>query len=335
MPHVTPQDVHVNQALTNFSVAYRQELGLYVATKFAPIVPSNKQSNLYFQFNKGDLLRNVAKIRAVGAESEGTDVRLSQEGPFFCQTRAIHQDLDMDTIANADNPLNPKRAATRNVVQWLMTRLEIDWALAFFKAAVWSNDLTGVAAGAVPGTSFLRWSLDDSDPNIDIAVARRLVQQTTGRFPNKAVIAEDVWEVIKNHPQMIDRIKYTQRGNITRKTTDIVADLWELDEVIVASAVVNSAAEGAADSVDHIMSNGVLLGYVEPAPAIEVPTACYTFVWNNLFGAVQNEPGGMGMRMLDYPMIWKKIHRVEGEMPYDLKIICSDLGCFMDKVISA
>ena len=336
MPHTTPQDVHVNQAITVFSVAYRQELTDYIATKFAPIIPSNKQSNIYFKYDKGDLLRNVAKVREPFAESEGTSVKLSTDGPFFCNVRAIHKDISFDTLANYDNPLNPKRSAARDVVQWLMTGLEIDWASAFFKINVWAVDWTGTASTsnyASGGTSFIKWDAANSDPLTDISYARRLIHSKTGKWPNKIAFSDDVWNILKNHTKMIDRIKYTQRGNITRRTTDIVADLMELDEVLIASAVYNSAAENATDVVTNIMSNGVLLGFVEPNPAPETATACCTFIWDDLFGAVQGEPQGMGMRMLDFPIIHRKLQRIEGEMPYDLKVIGSDLGLFMTSVI--
>lgn len=336
MPHNTPQDVHVNRALTSFSVAYRQDLKNYVATRWAPIIPSGKQSDLYFTFDKGDLLRNVAEVRAPGSESAGSDVKISTAGPFFCTVKAIHQDLDMDLVANADDPINPKRAATRNVVQWLLTKLEKDFADAQFKAGVWGLDWTGSSSTSDPDTLIVKyWASADADPPTDVENARAAVQAKTGFWPNRMVITADVFSVLKNHPKLIDRIKYTQRGVIKKSTADILADIFDIDEVIIASAVYNTAKENATDSVSRIMSNGVLIGYVNPTPAIEMPSAAYTFIWNDLFGAVQNEPEGMGMRMLDYPLVWKKSHRVEGEMPYDLKLIATDCAIFIDKVLHA
>lgn len=336
MPHNTPQDVHVNRALTNFSVAYRQDLKNYVTTRWAPIIPVAKQSDLYFKFSKGDLLRNVAEVRSPGSESAGSDVKISTDGPYFCPVVAIHQDLDMDLVANADDPLNPKRAATRNVVQWLMTKLEKDFADKQFKAGVWGIDATGTAGATDYDTPVFKfWSDADSDPLADVAAFIDLLQAETGFEANKMVITRDVFRVLKNHPKLVDRIKYTQRGVIKKSTVDILADLFDIDEVIVAKAVYNTGKENGTDTMVRLMSNGCLIGYVNPTPAIEMPSASYTFVWNDLFGQVQGEPEGMGMRMLDYPLVWKKSHRVEGEMPYDLKPICTDCGLFMDKVLHA
>lgn len=336
MPNVTPQDVHVNRALTSFSVAYRQQLDNYIAHLFAPIVPVSKQSDLYFEFDKGDLLRNVAKVRAPGTESAGSDVGIDPAGPYYCSIKAIHQDLDMDVVANADQPLNPKRAATRNVVQWLLTKMEVDFADTLFKAGVWGTDWTGntSTSDASAGT-FERWNRSTSTPATDIENARAAVQAATGFMPNTLAISYDVFSVLKNHPDLIDRIKYTQRGVIKRSTADILADLFDLERVIVTSAIRNTANEGATDAISRIMSNGALLGYVNPTPAIEMPSASYTFVWNNLFGSVQNEPGGMGMRMLDYPIVPLKVHRIEGEMPYDMKPIATDCAIFLDNVLTA
>ena len=349
MPHNTPQDVHVNRALTNFSLAYRQPLENYVAFQFAPVVPVAKQSDLYFTFNKGDLLRNVAEVRAPGSESAGSDVKITTAGPYFCKVVAIHHDLDMDLVANADDPLNPKRAATRNVTQWLLTRAELDFATAMFKASVWGTDWTGTSGTTAYASSvFKYWSDADADPVADVEAAKSAVQAQTGFEANTMVIPRDVFSTLRNHPKLLDRIKYTQRaainelGGSARKKTDadILADLFDIDRVIVGRAVYNTAKENATDSISRILSNGCLIAYVNPAPTIEMPSAAYTFVWNDLFGVAMNEeglttPAGMGMRMLDYPLVWKKAHRVEGEAPYDIKPISTDCAIFLDKVLTA
>jgi hypothetical protein len=339
MPHVTPQDVHVNQPLTNMSVAYLQDPNLYVATKFAPVIPSKKQSDVYYTYNKGDLLRNVGKKRAPATESDGSAVRISTADPFLCLERAIHQDIPDEVMANADIPINMKRDASINVAQWLLTGLEIDWATAFFAQSIWGKDLLGVAAGAVEGTSFLRWNVDTSDPVKDIQYARRYVHNATGKMPNKMVISGDVYDALKIHANIIDRIKYGALGGapVPRGyvNTAILAGLFDLDEVLVADAVYNSAAEGAADIVGAVMSNGCLLGYVNPSPSILSVSAAYTFVWTGLYGAVEGEPRGMGMRILDYPITERHVQRIEGQMPYDLVPICTDVGIFLDKVLTA
>ena len=44
MPSPTPRDVHVDAALTNISIAYKQSDDAFVAEKVFPVVPVGKQS---------------------------------------------------------------------------------------------------------------------------------------------------------------------------------------------------------------------------------------------------------------------------------------------------
>ena len=333
MPYNTPSDLHVNAPLTNMSVAYRQELGMYVAHKLAPIVPSDKKTDLWFKWNKGDLLRNVAKKRAPNSESQGADVRITQSDPFNCEARAIHQDVSWQADANADRVLNMKRGAARNVTQWLWTALEVDWASTYFKASVWDTDWTGTAGTTDYSTGVFKvWSDANADPITDLRRARQKVQSKTGFWPNRCCFSADVWEIFANHPKVIDRIKYTQLGAIEKSTEDIVSRLIQM-EAYVSAAVYNSAAEGATDVVNNIMSKGVLVAYCAPYPAIEVPSAMYTFSWTGLYGASQ-ELEGLGMRMKDIPVPLKDATRIEGDISYDQRLICTDLAIFMDNVLS-
>ena len=62
MPKPTARDVHIDRAATNISIAYRNNA--YIAEEVFPIVPSDKQSDLYFVFDKGSWFRNRSGPRA-------------------------------------------------------------------------------------------------------------------------------------------------------------------------------------------------------------------------------------------------------------------------------
>lgn len=66
---------------------------------------------------------------------------------------------------------------------------------------------------ALSGTS--QFSDPQSDPFKVIADGVRTIKRTIGRKPNVCVIAGDVWQVLKEHPKVIEKIKYVQVGIIT------------------------------------------------------------------------------------------------------------------------
>ena len=68
MPNPLVSDVHVNQPLTNISIAYIQQATAFIADKVFPNVPVQKQSDRYFQYLKEDWLRVEAQERAPATE---------------------------------------------------------------------------------------------------------------------------------------------------------------------------------------------------------------------------------------------------------------------------
>jgi hypothetical protein len=117
---------------------------------------------------------------------------------------------------------------------------------------------------------------------------------------------------------VIDRIKYTQRGVVT---ADMLAGLFEVDEYLVARAVLNSAIEGATEATDYVVAKNALLAYRAPNPGLMVPSAGYTFAWSGLLGA-----GAHAGRIKRFRMEELSSDRIEGEMAWDQKVVASELG---------
>lgn len=72
------QNIHIDRALTNLSVAYMQSADVFIAGKVFPIVPVQKQSDLFFIYEKEDFFRDEATERAAGTESAGGDYEIKQ-----------------------------------------------------------------------------------------------------------------------------------------------------------------------------------------------------------------------------------------------------------------
>ena len=86
----TASDVHVDVPLTNFSVKYMQDQGVFVAQRAMPDLPVQKQSDLYWEFDRADFFRDEAEERADGAESAGGGFGLSSTTAIrrFVSTRS-------------------------------------------------------------------------------------------------------------------------------------------------------------------------------------------------------------------------------------------------------
>ena len=178
----------------------------------------------------------------------------------------------MEIVANADSPLTPEREATEFVTDKLLLRLEKDVADLVFTAGNWTN--TGTPNGGV-------WSGDSSDPINDVvgsSLVRETVRKAIGRYPNVCVLGAAVWASLQRHPDILDRVKYTQTGVVTEQ---LVAALFGVDKLLVGRAIIDSAKEGATASIGDVWGSSAFFGYVAPTPGLMTPSAGSIFSWKN------------------------------------------------------
>ena len=325
MPQPNINSVHIDAILTNISVAYLQNQDNFIADKVFPVIPVDKKSNKYFTYTKNDWFRDEAQRRAPGTESAGGGYNLST-GTYSCDVFAFHKDVDDQTLANADTPLNPLREATEFVTRRLMLRRELQWVSDFFATSVWGTDVTGVAGTPTAGQT-KQWSdYTSSDPISDIENAKSGILSATGMEGNTLVLGYDVFKSLKNHPDLVDRIKYTSSQTIT---TDMLAAMFDIPRVIVAKAVKATNNEGATEAYSFAHGKKALLCHVAPQPGLLTPSAGYSFSWTGVSGGLGATIGTSQFRMESI-----KSDRVEAEMAFDNKVIGSDLGYFFSAIVA-
>ena len=325
MPQPSINSVHVDAILTNISVAYLQKQDNFIADKVFPIVPVDKKSDKFFVYTKNDWFRDEAQRRADATESAGSGYNLST-GTYSAEVYAFHKDVGDQTVANADAPLNPLREATEFVTQRLLLRRELQFVSDFFTTGVWADDVTGVAGSPSSGET-KQWSdYTSSDPIDDIEEAKSEVLSNTGMEPNTLVLGYEVFRQLKNHPDLVDRIKYTSSQTITE---DMLARMFDLDRVLVAKAVKATNREGAAEAYSYAYGKAALLAHVAPNPGLMTPSAGYHFSWTGVSGGIGSTIGVSSFRMESL-----KAERVEAEMSFDNKVIGADLGYFWNTIVA-
>lgn len=330
MPNPTMSDVHVNVPLTNVSIAYTQTADKFVADKVFPIVPVQNQSNRYFVYQRDDWYRSEAQLRAPGTESAGSGWRIDNTPSYFSNVYAVHKDVDDQIVANADSPINMERDATQwGTLQMLIKRDNVFMAN-YFVTSVWTGgtggtDQTGVA-GAPGANQFKQWDQAGSTPIEDLRKQIYGTAEKTGFKPNTLLLGPYVWRILQDHPEFLDRIKYTQKGMVS---PDLLAAVLELDKVVISLATNATNAETATAVYAFLASKSALLAYSAPAPSLMTPSAGYIFSWTGYVGA-----GPAGQRVSTIRMDWLKANRVEVEMSFDAKVVASDLGVFFTSAVS-
>jgi hypothetical protein len=301
---------------------------MYIADKVFPVVPVEKQSDLYFVYTKGDWFRDQAQVRAPATESAGGGYALTTSS-YYAPVYAYHQDIDDQIRTNSDDPLNADRDATLFVTNRMLMKREVLAVGIFMATSTWTGSTSG--GDITPGTL---WSAANSTPLEDIEAQVWAVEGQTGKFPNRLVLGAGVWKILKNHSEIVERIKYTQRGITTPEIlASLIAPPGVNDfQVLVAAAIENTAAEGATDSFTWIAAQkDALLVYAEPNPGIMVPSAGYNFTWTGLLGA-----GAFGsvIQSIPMPFLGRNAVRIEGELAFVTKVVGADLGAYFHNVVA-
>lgn len=324
MPQPTQTSVHIDAVLTNVSVAYIPKQEFFIASKAFAQVPVEHQTNKFWKYTKDDWFRDEAKRRADASESSGSGYNLGNDS-YACDVFAHHKDIGDKTLGNADKGLNLHEDATRFVTTRLLLRQEVQFVNDAFKTGVWATDITGVAS-APSASQRIYWSdYANSDPIEDVEDGKEAILKTTGYMPNVLLIGYQVWRKLKNHPLFVDRVKYTNSEALTK---EIIARYFEVDEILVAQSIQNTAREGATGTYNFVFGKSALLMYRNPAPSLLEPSAGYTFVWNGVSGGL-----GLPVAISSFRMEHLKAERIEGEAAWDNKIVATDLGYFFSNIV--
>ncbi len=311
--------VHVNAVLTNISVAYIQRQEMFIANRIFPMIPVDKKSDVYYTYTKNDWFRDEAQQRRDGEESAGSGYGLSTAS-YECKTWGIHKDIGDQTRENADSPINLDREATEFVTQRLLMRQAIQWASDYFTTSVWATDSTPTNL----------WSdFTASDPINDIETGKTTILSTTGFMANTLVLGYQTYVQLKQHPDLVDRLKYTNTVTGRTITPEMLAALFDIDRVLVASAVKATNVEGETAAYSFTHGKHALLCYVAPAPGLLTPSAGYTFAWRGVSGGM-----GQNIGINRFRMEHLKSDRVEGETSFANKVVASDLGYFFNGAVA-
>lgn len=320
---------NVDAVLSNISVAYMTNQSDYIANKVFPVVNVDKMSGIFMKYDRGDWLRDEAQKRADATESVGSGYNVGKD-TYQCDVYAFHKDVGEQIVANSSNLFNPIADAARFVASRLLLRQEVDFANTFFKTGVWGTDYSGSAStiSGVNGSNNFTYFSDyaNSDPIAVFEAAKERIAGTTGFEVNTAVMGRQVFASLKQHPEIIDRIKYVSDAVITEQ---IVARLLGLDRLFVAKSLVNTAKEGQSESLGYNFGKSVLLTHSAPNPGLLTPSAGYTFAWDGVsYGAGLS----VGTRTIELETL--NAVRVESQSAWSNKVVGADLGLFMSAVIA-
>jgi hypothetical protein len=329
MPQPTQGDVHISTALTNVAVAFVQDADAFVAARVFPVVPVQKQSDVYWKFSKDDFLRDEAKPRADATESAGVGFNMST-GTYTATVYGAHKDLGDQVRSNADAAINIEARSSQMLIQKMLIKRDRLFMQKFMTTGLWGTDITGVASGPT-GAQAVKWSVGaTSDPFKDISTGQTTILQNSGLEANVLVLSYAVYQALRLHPAVIDRIKYTMGAEARNINAQLLAAAFDVDEVLVSKAVYNTSQEGVAGSYSFVMGNHALLAHRTPGPSLTEASSGYIMSWTNVYGAGNNM--GVASWTVPMPVLGPNTIRVEAAMAFDMQMVAGELGYFFSGI---
>lgn len=326
MPLLTPSNVHIDQPLSNLTLAYVQEQTNFIADKVFPTVGVQKQSDKYYIYNRANLNRS-GDVKKLAPRTEVNRIGMSiSDDAYFADVFGLGMDFDEQTLANEDAVLDIRSAGATTLVNRLLIHREEQFADNFFSTGIWGTE----------ETLSTKWSdYTNSTPIVNVTEARREMQLKSGGFkPNTMVVGKEVRDILINHPDILARLNGGATVANTALITDAkLAEIFEVENFYVMEAVKNTAVEGLSESNAFIGGKNALLVHTPATAGLMTPAAGLTFAWNNIPGA--NNLGITVESFSDDALKRQQVaEHIQVKMSYEMKVVGADLGYFFNAVIA-
>lgn len=257
-PYVDPL---LSNVALDYSVRMRQGL---IAPVLFPRVPVEKPSGYYTKFSKEDVFR-LPETRMQRNKGQANNVTLDGEKVAYAtEAHGLKQTVDNARAAKAEGPF--ARAAQR-VTEYLTGKLEQAQEA---RVASLVTGLAGATTGLTgTGTAATNvWAAGGGKPLSAIeTAASKLVLQ-----PNVVVIPRAVYNALKIHPDVVNRLPTT---SVQRATAEAMAVLFDVERVVIADGLgyAGKKTEAGGGTVASIWGNVFVLARVSDAMSLDEPCA--------------------------------------------------------------
>lgn len=316
-------DVHVDALLTNISVGYINLL--YIVSQILPTVLVQKRSDIVPKYDKSHWFRDDAKELSEREAAPVSGYAVDTSDTYYCREYGFGHFIGDARKANTDRPFDADRDGVRLVSDKLLLKEERMFVTDFWKTGVWGTDKTGAA-------DFVKWSVyANSTPINDLRNYARTIRRALGGLvPNTLVLGDLTFDILCDHPTLLDRIKYSSSSESPAMVTpSLIAQLAGVERVLVGTSMYTASPEGTAEGSVVYTANwddDALLLYVAPRPSLFTPSAGYNFVWRTAMG------GPRYIKRRRDPLS-DKGQLIEGYEFFDQKGVATDAALFMSDAV--
>lgn len=238
----------VDPVLTTVVHGYKQAGS--IAGFVAPIVPVSLRAGTIVKFGKENFAVRETR-RAPGGNIARVSVNYGSE-KYSLNQHAAAAEVPREWYEEAKNGearVDLRRKAAFTAAQTVQQSWEAEVIDAITNASVYESGNVFALAGSD------QFSNAASDPEAVFQTACSAIRKQVGLYPNRAVIDDATYNVLRRHPIFRDRIKYTSAGSVSLK---MLAEWLELDEIRVAKRL---KLDATGNLTDMFPRGTIWLGY--------------------------------------------------------------------------
>lgn len=251
----------VNPALTAVAIQYRNPAIALIADEVLPrLPPIGVKPFKWLNYNLADAF--TVPNTQVSRRGQPTEIEIAAtEVDDACRDYGLDDVVPQDDITQAANApgyggfaVDPLMTATQYLTDLILLDREIRAANLVFNAASYAGNSL-VLAGAAQWSDFV-----NSDP---IAAITAGLDACVGFRPNALTFGQATWSTLRRHPKIMKAIN-RDAGDSGLATRQAVAELFEVQKVLVGSSFVNQAKKGQAAVLARAWGKHAAALYINP-----------------------------------------------------------------------
>lgn len=239
---------------TAIAIGYRNKA--LIADQVLPRVPVAKEEFTWMEYPVAEGFTLPDTL--IGRTSRPNEANLSGvEQTSSTRDYGLEIPVPQKDIDNADSRYDPVDRATMRISDWIATGREVRTANLVFNAASHANKIT--LAGPSQFSDFA-----NSDPlgvllaGLDSCLVR----------PNVGVLGNAAWTKLRQHPKVVKAV-LGNAGDSGVASRQAVAELLELDEILVGQGWLNTAKPGQAPVMTRIWGKHVAMIHRNPVASTD------------------------------------------------------------------
>ena len=251
----------------------------FIGTKVAKPLMVGTPSGQFAKVALEAMLRNSDGSRAPRAGYERSDYMF---GSSTYETAEYGHEATMDDseMKAFRHMFDGEFIATSRAIDAVARKLERQVASAIFNPTTFAEQLT---------TPTHEWDdAENATPIQDVEQATQAIWAATGQWPNALILNRKTFRNLRNSIQIVERINADGAGESSvarRVTANQLAEVFDLDHILIAGSAQNTSDEGQDASISPIWSDEyAMVARIATTDDPAEPCLSRLFVWSEESG---------------------------------------------------